>query len=96
MRGRSSTRSEGERRAVRKSRASYVAGMLLGLAAAVMLVPEVRRTGLALASIAAERARKAWEEGRRAMRRREQQLEDEVFGPGEEDVAPGETPDYIV
>lgn len=74
----------------------YLVGLLAGLAGAVMLIPQARETAWALIGRVAERGASAWEEGKKAKRRREHQLEEAVLGAGDSNLEEREAPDYIV
>lgn len=81
---------------MRKTKLLYVLGVAVGLSAAVMLVPEARRRATAFVLETSERVRAAWEEGKRAKRRREHELEEVVHGHLEPGAEEDEAPDYIV
>lgn len=81
---------------MKRNRLLYAAGVAIGLVGVFLLIPEARTTASALVSQTAGRARKAWEEGKRAKERREHELEEEVLGSSEPGPEERNTPDYIV
>lgn len=81
---------------MKRNRLFYVAGMVVGLAGALMLIPQARETTVALVTALGERVRRAIAEGKEAKRRREHQLEEEVLGLTEPGSEEHEAPDYIV
>ncbi|RJQ54435.1 MAG: hypothetical protein C4521_06280 [Actinobacteria bacterium] len=80
---------------MRGTKPLYVAGVIVGFFAVLLLIPRVRATLVALLGETLGRAREAWEEGRKEMERREHELQLEVLS-GREGVEEPESPDYIV
>jgi len=81
---------------MKKNRLLYLLGLVVGLVGAVMLIPQARSTAEALIARIASRGRAAWEEGKKAKRRREHELEEVVRGDEDSKLEEQDRPDYIV
>ncbi len=81
---------------MKKNRVLYLLGLVVGLAGAVMLIPQARTIAQALIVQVVGRARTAWDEGKKAKRRREHELEEVVLGSEDSKIEEDDAPDYIV